>query len=233
MKEAEDAITGDTAAVFVEPVQGENGCTAADPLYLKHLRSLCSKKGALLVFDETQSGLGRCGRPFAFQHSGVTPDVLVIGESLGGGIFPIAATIFTQKINKFMNAHPMIHLSTFGGADQGCLVASAALDEYEKIKPWENAEKQGKIILWGLKKIQEENSRIIMSVQGKGLLISLELENAEKAMDFCNALAGAGLLALPGDVASNTVVLRPGLMLTDSETAEIINAVEQACKALQ
>lgn len=232
IEEAEKTIDKETAAVFIEPVQAENGCLSPDKDYFKALRRLCSSRGALLIFDETQTGMGRCGSAFAFQELDVTPDVLVIGESLGGGIFPIAATIFTQKINGFMNAHPMIHLSTFGGADQGCLVACAALDEYEKVKPWENARRQGEVLLKGLKGLALQEGSPLKSAAGTGLLIALELENAEKATDFCRALAGAGLIALPGDVAKETVVLRPGLLINDDDCANIISAVKNALKTL-
>ena len=156
----------------------------------------------------------------------------MIGESLGGGIFPIAATVFPQKLNKFMNAHPMIHLSTFGGSDLGCRVASAALTEYEKIKPWENAARQGKSLILELSVIMKQYPGVIKGLTGEGLLLALDLETDKKALTFCRELATAGLLALPGDVAKQTIILRPGLLIDDTARARIVQAVQEACIAM-
>jgi len=229
---AEKAITKKTAAVFLEPVQVEKGCRVLDQEYLKKIREICSRTGALLVIDETETGLGRCGEKFAFEKSGILPDILVIGESLGGGIFPIAATVFPQKLNKFMNAHPMIHLSTFGGSDIGCRVASAALAEYEKIKPWENTTRQGEPLLLELSVIMKQYQGVIEGLSGEGLLIALDLGTEKKALTFCRELATAGLLALPGDIAKHTVILRPGLLIDDTTRADIVRAVQEACIAM-
>jgi acetylornithine/succinyldiaminopimelate/putrescine aminotransferase len=221
-------ITGKTAAVFIEPVQAENNCRQAGKEYLQALRKFCTKKGAILVFDETQSGMGRTGNKFAFEESGVIPDVLVIGESLGAGVFPIAATVFTQRLNRFMNAHPMIHLSTFGGSDIGCRVASKALDEYDRLKPWDNAAGRGKSLRDGLESLRNSFPDKIKSLDGRGLLLSMDLSTAERALAFCRAAADKGLLVCPGDVARSSIIFRPGLLISGTTVAEILQAVSAA-----
>ncbi|MCP4691373.1 MAG: aspartate aminotransferase family protein, partial [Desulfobacterales bacterium] len=115
-KAARDAVTAETAAVLLEPVQAENHCREAGREYLEALEKICRDAGALLVFDETQTNMGRTGEKFAHQHHGVEPDILILGEALAAGVFPIAATLHTQKLNAFMNANPLVHLSTFGGS---------------------------------------------------------------------------------------------------------------------
>ncbi|MCP4137393.1 MAG: aspartate aminotransferase family protein [bacterium] len=224
---AKNAITRKTAAVFIEPVQAEYLCRYNEA-FLRSLRKFCKKKGALLVCDETQSGMGRTGKKFFYEYSGIEPDMLIIGEALGAGIFPIAAAIFTQKLNRFMNAHPMIHLSTFGGSDLGCRVALRALDVYEKTRPWENAALLGDALEAGLETIQKNSNGTIRSIGGKGLLLSLELENEEKARAFCRAAAENGLLCSPGEAAKNSVVLRPPLTINREDVDDILIIVSKA-----
>ncbi|PKL37547.1 MAG: hypothetical protein CVV44_14455 [Spirochaetae bacterium HGW-Spirochaetae-1] len=232
IESARKMITRKTAAVFIEPVQAENNCRQAGKEYLQVLRSLCTKKGAVLVFDETQSGMGRTGNKFAFEESGVIPDVLVIGESLGAGVFPIAATVFTQRLNKFMNAHPMIHLSTFGGSDIGCRVASKALDEYDRLKPWDNAAGNGKMLRDGLESLKNSFPGKIKSLDGRGLLLSMDFGTSEKALAFCRAAADRGLLVCPGDVARSSIIFRPGLLIGNTTITEILQAVSDALKSI-
>jgi len=219
------AVTGDTAAVLVEPVQAENHCASLSRELMSALAERCRETGAVLVVDETQTGFGRTGRRFAFEHFDLLPEAVILGEALGAGVFPICGTLLSQRLNAFMNAHPLIHLSTFGGSDLGCLVACAALEEYERIRPWENAAKQGARIREALESRTKSAGKGIRSIAGQGLLISLELEDAQAAVQFCKGLAGAGVFAKPGRVATQTVVLRPPLTLGDEEVEQLIAAV--------
>ena len=228
---ARGAIGAKTAAVILEPIQAENHCRELSAAYLKMIAGLCAQSGAVLLIDETQTGLGRTGSKFAFQEAGVSPDILLIGEALGGGMYPIAATMLTQRVNSFMNAHPLIHLSTFGGADVGCRVAAKALEIYTREQPWKNAAAMGERLRTALDEIAKDGGPI-RSVAGKGLLLSLDLGDADTAKRFCKAAAGAGLLALPGEVAKNTVVLRPALTVTAEQIDELIAAVAAAAKAV-
>ncbi len=228
---AQGLITKKTAAVVLEPVQAENHCRVPDGDWLRALRRICRRAGALLIFDETQTGLGRTGRRFAFEHFDVLPDVLIMGEALGAGLFPIAATLFTQRINRFLNRHPLIHLSTFGGSDLGCVVARKALEVYEGTRPWENASRLGSRLRSGIERIIESHGSVIRSVAGMGLLLSIDLKTPAKARSFCKKMAGAGVLASPGEVAKHTVVLRPGLTITQRGVDQILKGVSVAAKA--
>lgn len=230
---ADTAIDANTAAVILEPVQAENHCRAAAPAYLEHLEALCKTRGALLVFDETQTNFGRTGKCFAFEASAATPDMLVLGEALGGGMFPIAATLLTQRVNAFLNRHPMIHLSTFGGSDIGCRVASRALELYKQRRPWANAAKMGAVLRARIEGLAEQYPDVVRGVAGAGLLLSLDLGAPEKADAFCRAAAETGLLLLPGKVARHTVLLRPSLLITEAECGAIADALDAACAALQ
>ena len=229
---AERAISDRTAAVIVEPIQAENHCWEASRRYLQRLRELCHERGAVLVYDETQSGMGRTGEKFAFEHVAAGPDILVIGEALGGGMFPIAATLYTQRLGEFMNAHPLIHLSTFGGSDVGCRVACKALELYSRDRPWHNAAARGAALHAELDALAARPGSVIESVAGRGLLLSLKLASAPAAQRFSKLAAGHGIIAAPGQVATDTVVLRPSLLIDDEQTAAIGAAVEATAEEM-
>ena len=220
-----ESITDRTAAVIVEPLQVENHCRRVEERILRLLRRRCTRKGAALILDETQTGLGRTGRRFACEHAGVVPDALILGEALGAGVFPIAATVFTQQLNLFLNAHPMIHLSTFGGSDLGCRVALRALEVYRMEQPWIAAARSGALLRSGLERIAAQRPGVVRSVAGMGLCLSLDLGTPERARTFCREAAGRGVLLLPGKVAGNAVLLRPSLLISDDEVNEVVGAL--------
>ena len=230
---AEKAIGPNTAAIILEPIQAENHCQKASSEYLKSLATRCCATGALLVLDETQTGFGRTGAKFLCEALGVIPDLLILGEALGGGMFPIAATMLTQRVNAFMNDHPMIHLSTFGGHDAGCLVALKALEIYERERPWENALVRGTALKKGIEALSHEEGSPIAGVAGEGLLLSLDMGTEARAEALCREAAAKGLLLAPGEVSKQCVVLRPSLLLSEEETDEILSAlagaIEQLC----
>ncbi len=224
---AKKAITRKTAAFILEPVQAENHCRAAGAEYMKAVRRLCSSKGAILILDETQTGFGRTGARFAYEQFNIIPDILVYGEAVTGGVFPMTGIAFTRKLKSFFDDHPLIHLCTFGGHDVGCRVAIAAMDEYDRVKPWQNALLMGKKLREKADAVREKYQRIIKSVSGAGLLLSLELETPSKAEAFCASLHENGVFAVPGEVAKNCVVLRPSLLIDSDEIGAIAVALEK------
>ncbi len=225
---ARKAISRKTAAFVIEPVQAENHCRTADAGYFRELRRLCSKKGAMLIFDETQTGFGRTGSRFAFERLNVVPDILVFGEAITGGLFPMTGIAFTRKLKAFFDAHPLIHLCTFGGHDVGCRVACAAMDVYERTRPWQNALLAGDMLRNRLLDIARQYPGVIRSVNGTGLLLSLSFADESHANDFCIMAKKHGLFAMPGRVAKNSVVLRPALTLGLDEMESIAGAVVRA-----
>ena len=168
----ERELSHGAAALVFEPIQVEHGCRMVLPDDLRAARRLCDDHGALLILDETRTGFGRTGFRFACEAADVVPDILIVGEALGAGLFPITAAIFTQDVNRFLNAHPMIHLSTFGGSDLGCRVGLAALSEYERLEVWDNARQRGAQLRLAL-----EQGRLraggLVDIRGRGLLLAL------------------------------------------------------------
>jgi len=230
---ARDEIRRGAAAFVVEPVQAEHLGREAEPRYLQGLRDLCDRSAALLIIDETWTGLGRTGQRLACERAGLVPDVLVLGEALGAGVFPIAATLFGRRGARFLNEHPLIHLSTFGGSDLGCRAAVAALDAYEKSRAWERAARTGALLREGLEVIRSRRAGVLGAVTGRGLLLSLDLGDPVRAAAFCRTAADAGLLLRPQRLAPRAVLLAPSLLVTDDEVAAILASIDRALDALE
>ena len=185
-----DAISTNTVAVFIEPVQGEGGILIPPQGYLERIQKLCKKNNILFVLDEIQSGLGRCGKLFAYEYEKVKPDGVVIGKALSGGFYPVSAFLAREDVMAVFN--PGEHGSTFGGNPLGCAVAREALQILVDEDLPQRAFDLGKYFRAKLNSI---NSKYIKEVRGKGLMIGLELTDAAGgARRFCEALQQEGLL---------------------------------------
>jgi ornithine--oxo-acid transaminase len=186
----EAAITPNTAAVMVEPIQGEGGVIIPPEGYLKDLREICDRHNLLLVFDEIQTGLGRTGKLFAQQHEGVRGDITVIGKALSGGFYPVSAVLADKEIMGLFV--PGEHGSTFGGNPLGAAVARTALKVLVEEKLIENSAELGEYLMEQLAEIPSPH---IKEVRGKGMLIGVELkQSAGGARRFCEALQDRGIL---------------------------------------
>ena len=230
---AKNAIGARTAAVVMEPMQAENHCRSAEQGYYRQIRSLCEASGAKLIFDETQSGFGRTGTRFFFEQLGVQPDILIVGEAITSGIFPMTAMVFTPELKGFFDIHPLIHLCTFGGHDLGCMVAMTALDEYDRLEPWENARSLGDKLLEDLKGLAEIYPDFLTSATGKGLLISLNFSNPGTAIEFSCSARTNGLLVDTGRIDPASVLVRPSLIITSEEASLIVEGVTKTLKGMQ
>jgi len=185
------AITPNTAAVMVEPIQGEAGVIVPPAGYLRALRKLCDTHNVLLIGDEIQTGLGRTGRWFAFDHEGVRPDIMVVGKALSGGFYPVSAILSSRAVLGLFT--PGEHGSTFGGNPLAAAIARAALRVLSEEGLVENAERMGAYFREQLAAISSPHVR---EVRGKGLLIGVELNpEAGGARRFCEALQARGILA--------------------------------------
>jgi ornithine--oxo-acid transaminase len=156
---------------LVEPIQGEAGVIIPDEGYIKKIREICSKNNVLLIMDEIQTGFGRTGKKFAFQHDGIKPDILLVGKALSGGMLPISAALSSKEI--MMVITPGSHGSTFGGNPLAGAVAIASLKVIEEEKLPENSAKLG---LYFKNKLKEIKNERIKEVRGKGLLIAIEFK---------------------------------------------------------
>lgn len=183
----EAAITPNTAAFIIEPIQGEAGINIPPAGYFKKAYELCKKHNVLFISDEIQAGLGRTGKPFASDWEDVKPDMYILGKALGGGVFPISCVVADEEILSVFN--PGSHGSTFGGNPLACAVSIAALEVLEEEDLYNKSAELGEYFLQELQKIEHPS---IKEVRGRGLFIGLELN--EDARPFCEALKEEGLL---------------------------------------
>jgi len=168
------AVNKETAAVILETIQGEGGINIPPEGYLAEVRKICDENEVLLILDEIQTGFGRTGKMFACEHWGIVPDLMTVAKSLGGGIYPISATIFKEEINDFFIPHPFVHLSTFGGSDLGCIVGMAAIDYIIKNDLPGNAERMGQRFKAGFDRLLKEYPDLLLEVRQKGLMMGLQ-----------------------------------------------------------
>lgn len=182
-----NAITPNTCAVLMEPIQAEAGILIPKDGYIKQVADLCKQNNVLFMADEIQTGLGRTGKMFAFQHEGIQPDVIIVGKALSGGFYPVSAVMANDEVMGVF--HPGDHGSTYGGNPLGCAVACTALDVLQEENLVERSATLGKKFLNELRNI---NSTRIVEVRGRGLLIGIELNT--KARPFCEALKEEGVL---------------------------------------
>ena len=208
-----DAITPNTAAILIEPIQGEAGVILPPSGYLKHIRQICNENNVLLIADEIQTGLGRTGKLFACDHEDVRPDMVILGKALSGGFYPVSAVLADRPILGLFQ--PGEHGSTFGGNPLGAAIARAALRVITEENLGENAAVMGEYLLDHLAEIP---SRHIKEARGKGLLIGVELKpEAGGARRFCEELQISGILAK--ETHENVIRFAPPLVI-DQETLD-------------
>ncbi|MBM4379131.1 MAG: aspartate aminotransferase family protein [Deltaproteobacteria bacterium] len=210
-----------TAAVLVEPVQGEGGVKPAPEGFLKALRALCDEHGLLLLVDEIQSGMGRTGKAFAFQHEGILPDAISSAKSLGNG-FPIGAVLAREKVAATLG--PGSHGSTYGGNPLGCAVANRAVELCTAPSMLEQVARLGSHLVAGLLTVQARHPAKVKEVRGKGLLVGVEL--AEEAAPALARIRERGLiLNLAGE---RTLRFAPAFTVTEAQLDEAVAIVEAA-----
>ena len=211
----QQAISAKTCAVIIEPIQGESGVLPATDEFLRTARQLCDQYQAALIFDEVQTGMGRTGKLFAYEHSGVLPDILSSAKALGSG-FPIGAMLTTNQFAPSFSAGT--HGSTFGGNPLACAVAAAAFDLIQDPQTLNHVQQQGEQLLRGLQAIGTETG-VFQAVRGQGLLIGAVLAEAYqgRASEITAAALQQGLMILVA--GGNVLRFAPSLLLNDEDLA--------------
>ena len=207
-----DVVDSNTAAVLLEPIQGEGGVYVPDKDYFKGVKDICDDTGALLIVDEVQTGLGRTGRMFCIEHYDIEPDILCIGKSLGGGL-PIAATVLHERLGEMPKG---MHGSTFGGNPIACAAGCATLDYLMKQDLPGHAEKMGDYFKSRLLELQ---ANVIREVRGLGLMLAIELKT--KNTPYLNSLLDNGIAPLPG--GTTNIRFLPPLVVEEKEIDKTIS----------
>jgi ornithine--oxo-acid transaminase len=217
------AITPDTCAFLVEPIQGEAGIVMPPRGFLKQAEEICRANNVLLIVDEIQSGLGRTGKMFAHEWEGVKPDGLIVGKALSGGFYPVSAFLANDEVMGVF--HPGDHGSTFGGNPLGCAVAREALKVIVEEKLVENSLQQGEHFMAELKKIDAES---IKTVRGTGLWIGVVLDRP--ARPYCEALMAEGLLCK--ETHEKVIRIAPPLTITRKDVNWAVKRIAKVFKQL-
>lgn len=226
---AEAALDGDTACFIVEPIQGEGGIIIPPAGYLSKLREACDRHGALLIVDEVQTGLGRTGLMFACERDGVSPDIMTLAKSLGGGVIPIGAVVGTRQVwDAIYSENPLSHTSTFGGNPIACAAGLAAIQVIEEEGLVARSREMGDVFLSGLQGVASSHSDLISEARGRGLMIGLEF-----SMDEVGELVVAQLLKRGVCVAytlNNPRILRiePPLIISTEQMQFALEALDGA-----
>ena len=224
-KALEAALTDETAAVMVEPIQGEGGVRNVSNEELRAIRALCDARGVLLILDEIQTGVGRTGKLFAHEWAGIRPDIMTVAKGIGGG-FPMGACLATREAARGMTVGT--HGTTFGGNPLAMAVGNAVLDVVLADGFLDHVRRVGLLLKQRLAELKDRYPGVITEIRGEGLMTGLRL--GVPNTDFAAAARDARLLVIPA--GDNVVRLLPPLILTEAEVGEAVRRLDAACAAL-
>jgi putrescine aminotransferase len=227
-------VGDDVAAVIIEPIQGEGGVNIPPDEYLPDLRQLCDDYGALLIFDEVQTGMGRTGKMFCAEHYDVVPDIMCLAKAFGGGIMPASATIATEEVFSNWFENPFLHTTTFGGNPLACAAAIATINVLIEENLPQRAATMGDYLLAGLKEAVKGHENKVIDVRGKGLLIGIEFVNDEIGYEVSKGLFDNGILVAGTLVNAKTIRVEPPLTIEKNQCdrvcemlAKVLNEVSK------
>jgi len=224
----QQAIEDDTAAVILETIPATLGMVIPPPGYLQAVRRLCDERGVLLILDEVQCGLGRTGKLWAFEHFGVIPDVVILGKGLSGGIYPIAATVLAQRLESIFHADPFIHVSTFGGAELGCLVMKRVLEISSEPGFLAHVNEMARLFKTGVDLLLQKHVGFLMGLRQMGLMMGLELKDELTGPIFTKTAYDNGLLMLYANNDKRVVQFLPPLIIEAHEVEETLVKLDSA-----
>jgi acetylornithine/N-succinyldiaminopimelate aminotransferase len=220
------AITPDTCAVIIEPVQGEGGIRTVPDQCLKGLRDLCDETGTLLIFDEVQCGMGRTGKLFAHEWAGVTPDIMMVAKGIGGG-FPLGAVLATEKAASGMVAGT--HGSTYGGNPLGCAVGAAVMGIVSDDAFLDEVSRKAALFRQGLEGLVASHPAVFEAVRGQGLILGLKCKASN--LDVVKAAYAEHLLTVPA--ADNVLRLLPALNIPDADISEALARLDRTAARIE
>jgi len=228
------AAVGDgTAAVILEPVQGEGGVNLPPEGYLKGAQEIAHERGALFILDEVQTGLGRAGAPFAATLYGLEPDLITIAKGLGGGLLAAGAFIGTPQVWKVFDANPWLHSSTFGGAPLACAVGLKVLEVSERERVWDKARDSGAYLLQRLLHLKGRYPALVREVRGVGLLIAVEFPDDDRATLVISEMALRKTFLTYSLNQPKVIRISPPLTVTRSELDYALGAFEESLVAAE
>jgi putrescine aminotransferase len=209
------------AVVLLEPIPATLGMAVPSPGYLAGVRRLCDDHGVLLCLDEVQTGLGRTGTVWYHEQEGVTPDLLVTGKGLSGGVYPITATLMRPELHAFFDEHPFVHVSTFGGAELGCVAALAVLDVIEEPGFLERVQQVGD-------RLEAELSDLPCRIRRRGMFMGLAFDDPLGGLSATQAVIAEGVFAIFANNDQSVLQFLPPMVITDDEVDDLVDRVHRA-----
>jgi putrescine aminotransferase len=226
-------FTGDrVAAVVIEPIQGEGGINVAPPGYLARARELCDRFGALLIFDEVQSGMGRTGRMFACEHDGVAPDLMALGKGFGGGVMPIGAVVGTPRTWARYIENPLLHTTTFGGNPVACAAAIATIHVILEEDLARQAGEKGEHLLRHMNALAARHPRVMKLARGRGLMLGMEFVDNETGYEVAKALFARQILISGTYINSRVLRVEPSLTIGYPQLDAFLERLEDSLKVV-
>lgn len=227
LEKLEECMGEDIAAVIFETIPATLGIVVPPEDYFQGVRELCSRYGALMIVDEVQTGLGRCGKIWGIDTFGVIPDIIVTAKGLSGGVYPITATIYSDRLNPFFDQNPFIHVSTFGGSEVGCYAALEVLNILEEDGFLEHVEEMERFFSQGFKELKGKHPGILKEARQRGMMMGLVMAN--EACGPLMTLAGFrnGILTIYANNDTSVSQILPPLIIDEEEAGMVLEALDR------
>ncbi|WP_203364514.1 putrescine aminotransferase [Bacillus sp. REN10] len=223
----------DVAGVILEPIQGEGGIIIPPANYLKEVRELCDEYGAVLIFDEVQTGMGRTGKMFAADLFEVEPDILCLAKAFGGGVMPAGAVVANEKVFQHLFDNPFMHTTTFGGNPLACAAAIATIGVLLEENLPQRAAEVGEYFLKGLKEAAQGHEDKVLEIRGQGLMIGIEFHHDEIGYEVSKGMFDKGILVAGTLVNSKTIRIEPPLTISYEEVDKVVQSFKEVLATIQ
>lgn len=229
-----EAAMGDrTAAVLFETIPATMGIAIPPEDFYAGVRRLCDRWGALMIMDEVQTGLGRCGQVWGIDTYGVAPDVIITGKGLSGGIYPISATLYSDRLDPFLRANPFIHISTFGGSEVGCFAALEVLDILEEPGFLEHVRAMAKVFEDGFVRLCGDHPSVLVEARQRGLMMGLKMIDSRCGPWMTAAGFQAGLLAIFANNDPSVLQILPPLIIQEEQAHQVVDILDGMLTGLE
>jgi putrescine aminotransferase len=224
----EAAVSDETAAVIMETIPATAGFPIPDDDWLPRVRRLCDERGAVLILDEVQAGLGRTGRLWAYEEWGVVPDIMVCGKGMSAAIYPLSTATYRKHLQSFFDSDAFVHLSSTGGSELGCVTALAMLDQITEAGFLAHVRAMGQRFEDGFAALKEKHPAVLKGLNRRGLMIGVVMSRDECGMLMARALAKRGVIAVYSHYSPHILQLMPPLIIQPDEVDEVLDAMDGA-----
>ena len=228
----ERAVGDDTAAVCIETIQATAGIVIPPAAYLEHVRRVCDERGALLILDEVQAGLGRTGRTWACEHWGVVPDLLVSGKGLAAGVYPVAACSFGERVEEFFGKDPFFHPSSYGGSELAAVIVEAVAERVGEAGFLDHVREMGERLEVGFEDLCRRHPRRLAGYRAKGLMAALQTHSDGQGMELARRSIEHGVLAIFANNRRSALIVMPPLVISADEVDEVLERLDAGLAAM-